>query len=326
MADNTLPDSSTPDRAEISGHQPVMLAEAIDHLQVRPGGRYIDATFGGGGHSRAILEASAPDGRVLALDADPEAIRRSAPLADAYADRFVIRQGNFSQIATLARAAGFDAVDGVLMDLGFSSFQIDDPRRGFSFQAAGPLDMRFDPTAPLSAREIVNTWPEEELVQILFDYGEESRARRIARAIVTARRERPIETTDELAALVERAVGGRRGRAIHPATKTFQALRIAVNRELEVLEQGLNGALDLLAPGGRLVVIAFHSLEDRMVKQFFRTEATDCICPPKTPICVCGHQARLRIVTSKAVQPSETERAFNPRSRSARLRAAERLP
>lgn len=326
MSTDAHPGNTPFDAPQLSGHQPVMVAESLTLLKVRPGGRYIDATFGGGGHTRAILEASAPDGRVLALDADPAAVARGEALAQEVGPRLTVRHGNFADIARLARAAGFDAVDGVLMDLGFSSFQIEEPARGFSFQRPGPLDMRFDPTTGPSAREIVNTWDEEDLARILFEYGEEPKARRIARAIVAARREGPIETTDQLAAIVERAVGGRRGRAIHPATRTFQALRIAVNRELEVLEKGLAGAVDVLAPGGRLVVIAFHSLEDRIVKQFFRTESRDCICPPGTPVCVCGHRARLRVITPKPLRPSEAEQARNPRSRSARLRAAERLP
>lgn len=308
------------------GHLPVLPAESYDLLRVRPGGRYIDATFGGGGHTRALLDGSAPDGRVLALDADPAAIARAEALARESEGRLVVRHGNFANIVALARAAGFDPVDGVLMDLGLSSFQLDEAARGFSFRAAAPLDMRFDPTTGITAAEIVNTWPEEDLLRLLYEYGEEHRARRIVRAIVAARREAPIKTTVELADLVERAVGGRRGQAIHPATKTFQALRIAVNRELDALQAGLAGALELLAPGGRLVVISFHSLEDRIVKNFFRTEARDCICPPQTPVCVCGHTARLRILTPKPVQSSEAERAVNPRSRSARLRAAERLP
>lgn len=307
-------------------HRPVLLQEVLEYLRVRPGGAYIDATFGGGGHSRAILEASAPDGRVLALDADPAAVARGEAMAREFPGRLVIRHSNFADLTRVARANGFDQVDGVLMDLGLSSFQLDEAERGFSFRHPAPLDMRFDPATDLTARDIVNTWPEPELARLLFEYGEEPKARRIARAIVSAREERPIETTVELAALVERAVGGRRGMAIHPATKTFQALRIAVNRELEVLPVGLAAALDVLAPGGRLVVISFHSLEDRIVKRFFRTEASDCICPPHTPVCVCGHRARLRIVTPKPVRPSEEELEMNPRSRSARLRAAERLP
>ncbi|MBX6343102.1 MAG: 16S rRNA (cytosine(1402)-N(4))-methyltransferase RsmH, partial [Thermomicrobiaceae bacterium] len=272
------------------------------------------------------LERSAPGGWVLAIDADPQAVARGERLAERYEGRLMVRHGNFADLARIARAAGFDDVDGVLLDLGLSSFQLDEPSRGFSFRFSAPLDMRFDPTGGPTAADIVNTWPEEDLARILYQYGEEANARRIARAIGRARAERPIATTTELAAIVERAVGGRRGRAIHPATKTFQALRIAVNRELDVLERGLRAALEILGPGGRLVVISFHSLEDRIVKHFFRDEARGCICPPGTPVCVCGHEPRLRVLTPKPVQPTEAEQAANPRSRSARLRAAERLP
>lgn len=306
-------------------HLPVMPEETLAYLAPRPGGRYMDATFGGGGHARRILEASAPDGRVLALDADPAAIQRAASLATAYPDRLVARHGSFANIQPLAQAAGFDPVDGVLMDLGLSSFQLGEAARGFSFRFPAPLDMRFDTTSGITARQIVDTWSEEDLARIFFAYGEEPNARRIARAIVAGRQAGPIATTTDLAGLVERVVGGRRGRAIHPATKVFQALRIAVNRELEALRAGLAGALELLTPGGRLVVISFHSLEDRIVKTFFRTEARDCICPPGTPVCVCGHRARLRVLTRKPVQPAAGEIAANPRSRSAKLRAAERL-
>ena len=308
-----------------TGHTPVLLREALAWLNVRPGGCYVDATYGGGGHTRAILEASAPDGRVLALDADPAAVTRAREDVERAAGRLVARPGNFAGLGALAGAASFDPVDGILMDLGVSSFQLDEADRGFSFRLPSPLDMRFDPRDGLSARDVVNDWAETDLVRILFSYGEEPQARRIVRAIMEARRQAPIDTTDRLAGLVERAIGGRRGRAIHPATRTFQALRIAVNRELESLEAGLAAAVELLAPEGRLVVISFHSLEDRIVKRFMRTEATDCICPPETPVCVCGHRARLRVLTSKPVRATEAERDANPRSRSARLRAAERL-
>ena len=212
------------------------------------------------------------------------------------------------------------------MDLGVSSYQLDTPARGFSFRFPAPLDMRFDPTAGEPASTLVNSLPEEDLARLLYEFGEEPKARRIARAIVEARPSEPIETTDRLAAIVERAVGGRRGRHIHPATRTFQALRMAVNRELDALQAGLTDSLALLRPGGRLVVISFHSLEDRMVKTFFRREARDCVCPPGTPVCTCGHRRQLRILTPKPVRPDAEEQARNPRSRSARLRAAERLP
>lgn len=322
MPENALPlaDKS----ASTTIHEPVLLHEVLTYLAPRPGGRYIDGTFGGGGHARAILEASAPDGRLLALDADPAAVERAQALAARYSGRLIPCHGNFRELARLARQYGFDAVDGILFDLGLSSDQLADPRRGFSFQLPGPLDMRFDPTQGTPAAVIVNTWSVEELTDLFWRYGEEPWARAIARAIVAERARRPIETTTQLAELVVRVVGARRER-IHPATRVFQALRIVVNDELEALVAGLEQAVALLRPGGRLVVIAFHSLEDRIVKQFMRREAAACLCPPGTPICVCGHVPRLRILTPRAVRPSAEEVVRNPRSRSARLRAAERV-
>ncbi|HET9014200.1 MAG TPA: 16S rRNA (cytosine(1402)-N(4))-methyltransferase RsmH [Thermomicrobiaceae bacterium] len=325
MSTDASPGYAAQDSSFPSGHAPVMLHEALAWLAPRPGGRYVDATYGGGGHTRAILAASAPDGQLLALDADPAAVARARAAAELAGGRLAARHGNFADLKRLASDAGFGRVDGILMDLGVSSFQLDEAERGFSFRMPAALDMRFDPGAGSSARDLVNDWSEADLVRILFDFGEEPQARRIVRAILEARRAAPIETTDRLAAIVERAVGGRRGRAIHPATRTFQALRIAVNRELEALEAGLAAAVELLVTGGRLVVIAFHSLEDRIVKRTLRTEASDCICPPGTPVCVCGHRARLRVLTAKPVRPGDAEVAANPRSRSARLRAAERL-
>ncbi|MCX2727287.1 16S rRNA (cytosine(1402)-N(4))-methyltransferase RsmH [Thermomicrobium sp. 4228-Ro] len=322
MEERELGTMETP--APTTVHEPVLLAEVLHYLAPCPGGRYVDATFGGGGHARAILEASAPDGRLLAIDADPAAVARAEALAARYPGRLVPCHGNFRDLASLARRHGFDPADGILFDLGLSSDQLADPARGFSFQQPGPLDMRFDPTQGEPAAVIVNTWPEEQLTDLFWRYGEESRARAIARAIVAERARRPIETTTQLAELVERVVGRRRER-IHPATRVFQALRIAVNRELDVLELALEQAVALLRPGGRLVVIAFHSLEDRIVKHFFRREAARCLCPPGTPVCVCGHVPRLRVLTPRAVRPAAEEIARNPRSRSARLRAAERV-
>jgi 16S rRNA (cytosine1402-N4)-methyltransferase len=326
VANHATPDSAHDlDHESPAGHLPVLFREALDYLKLQEGRWYIDATFGGGGHSRAILEAIGSSGRLLAIDADPEAIDRGQMLGREFPGRFSIRHGNFRDLRTIAAFAGFEQVDGVLMDLGLSSFQLDTPGRGFSFRFSAPLDMRFDPGQALSAADIVNGWSPEQLVSLLFEFGEEPGARRIVRAIVAERSRSPIETTDRLATIVERAVGGRRGRAIHPATRTFQALRIAVNSELEALPTALNAAIELLRPAGRLVVISFHSLEDRIVKNVLRTEAAGCICPPGTPICVCGHQPRLRVLTSRPVRPSPEEEAANPRSRSARLRAAERL-
>lgn len=305
-----------------SQHVPVLREAVLAYLQPRPGGTYIDATVGGGGHAEAILEASAPDGRLLGIDADPDALRRARQRLRRFGDRVVLVRGNFDRLAAIARRHGFVPADGILMDLGVSLDQLNDPRRGFSFQVEGPLDMRMDPSLPRTAADLVNTLTEEELARLIRTYGEEPNARRIARAIVRAR---PLRTTRELAACVEAVVPRRPGQRLHPATRTFLALRIAVNDELGALERALPQALEILRPGGRLVVISFHSLEDRIVKQFFQREAKDCICPPRAPICVCGHKARVRILTRKPVTPSPEEVAMNPRSRSAKLRAVEKL-
>ena len=289
-------------------------------LQIRPGGRYIDGTVGGGGHARGILMGSAPDGELLGIDADPMAVASAGERLAEFGKRVTLIQGNFADLEEIALEHGFGSVDGVLLDLGFSSLQLEAAGRGFSFQLDGPLDMRFDPSQMTTAADLVNDLSVEELASILFRYGEEPRARRIARAIVA---ERPINTTGELAALVSASVGRRR--RLHPATRTFQALRMAVNEEMECLAEALPQALRLLASGGRLTVISFHSLEDRLVKQFFRREARNCLCPPEVPVCVCSHRATLGIVTKKPIRPSAEEVAANPRSRSAKLRVAYRL-
>jgi 16S rRNA (cytosine1402-N4)-methyltransferase len=303
-----------------TAHVPVMLQEVLRHLAPRPGGRYIDATAGGGGHSLALLQSSAPDGRVLSLDADPRALARLQTRLQAYGARSVVAQANFRSLAVAAERLGFTAVDGVLMDLGLSSDQLADPSSGFAMLEDGPLDMRFDPAGQATAANLINELDEQELADLIYRYGEERLSRRIARAIVAAR---PLATTGELAAVVAAAVGRRE--RIHPATRTFQALRIAVNDELAALAEALPQAVALLRPGGRLAVISFHSLEDRIVKQFFRTEAQDCLCPPELPVCTCQHRASVRILTRRPDQPSATEIARNPRSRSAKLRVAERL-
>ncbi|MCS6889245.1 MAG: 16S rRNA (cytosine(1402)-N(4))-methyltransferase RsmH [Chloroflexus sp.] len=279
----------------------------------RPGGRYLDATVGGGGHALAVLQAAQPGGMLLGIDADPDALAATAErLAEAgLRQQAVLRHGSFADLAALATEAGFTAVDGILFDLGVSSYQLDTPERGFSFAADGPLDMRLDPTQGLTAADLVNRLSERELADILFQYGEEHAARRIARAIVERRRAQPFLRTADLAAVVARAVGGRHGR-IHPATRTFQALRIAVNQELDRLAAALPQAVALLAPGGRLAVISFHSLEDRIVKQFLRTEAA-------------GETPRLALITKKPVVASDAEVAANPRARSAKLRVAARV-
>jgi 16S rRNA (cytosine1402-N4)-methyltransferase len=310
------------------GHLPVLVSEVIETLAPTPGSLHIDATLGGGGHTERILEAASPDGRVLGLDADPAAIRRvEARLRARFGDRLVLRQANFRELADVAPAAGFSVVDGCLFDLGLSSDQLADRDRGFGFRAGGPLDMRFDTSRGVPAAELLASLDAAELTALFRRYGEEPRAPRIARAIVDARAVAPVATAEELAALVERVAppNPRVRRRTHPATRVFQALRIAVNEELDALSAGLTAALDLLRPGGRLVVLSYHSLEDRIVKRFLQAERRGCVCPPEVPVCVCGRNPRLRLVTRPSITPTEAEIAANPRARSARLRAAERL-
>ena len=289
-------------------------------LKPESGQHFIDGTVGGGGHAQGILEASAPDGQLLGIDADPEALQVAQVRLEAFGPRITLVQSNFIRLEEIAGQRGFYPVHGILFDLGVSSMQLSVAARGFSFQRNGPLDMRMDPGLQKTAADLVNDLPVKELADLLWRYGEERRARRIAQAIAAAR---PLTTTGKLVEVLIRAVG-RRGR-IHPATRTFQALRIAVNDELGALEAVLPQAMRILAPGGRLAVISFHSLEDRLVKWFFRQEARDCICPPDMPICSCGHRAVLRIVTRRPEVPSAMEKAGNPRSRSAKLRVAEKL-
>ena len=298
-----------------------MAEEVLHYLAVQPGGRYVDCTVGGGGHSLAILEAAAPGGLLLGIDADASALESARARLRPFADSTLLVEANFRDVAAVCRKADFVPVHGALFDLGLSSYQLADQERGFGFQVEAPLDMRFDDSQALTAHELVNTYSETSLADVIWRFGEEPASRRIARAVVAAR---PIATTTQLAAVVSRAIGGPR-RRIHPATRTFQALRIAVNGELDALASALGQAVDILGHGGRLVVIAFHSLEDRIVKHFIRRECRDCICPPEAPSCACGHRARLREVAKRAVRPSAEEVAANRRSRSARLRAAEKL-
>lgn len=302
-------------------HLPVLWQEAVDALQPKPGGRYADGTFGGGSHTRLLLDRSAPDGRVIAFDLDPDAIARGEVLG--FGDRLVLVNASFSTLYDAAERAGMLPLDGVLLDLGFSSFQIDDPERGFSLRLDGPLDMRFDRSSGQTAADLVNTLDEQALADLIWKFGEERNSRRIAAALVRERTRRPIETTAQLAEIVARASGGQRGK-IHPATRTFQALRIATNDELETLMQTLDAAVRALAPGGRLAVISFHSLEDRIVKQFIARESATCVCPPEQPICTCQTVPALKPV-GKPVKPSDEEIERNPRSRSAIMRVAERI-
>jgi len=301
-------------------HIPVLVKETIEALAVQLGGRYIDCTLGGGGHAAAILEHSSPGGQLLGIDADPEAIKIAEVKLQAYRDSFLLINDNFVNLQAICVKYDFYPVHGILFDLGLSSIQLDS-NRGFSFQHEAPLDMRLSPSQAITATDIINTSSEAELAHIIKTYGEEAYSHQIAHCIV---RERPIETTLQLVRAIEHAVGGRRGR-IHPATKTFQALRIAVNHELDYLEAALKQAISLLGFEGRLVVISYNSLEDRIVKQLMQRESKDCICPPGTPACICGHTACLRLINKKVITPSLAEVRLNPRSRSAKLRAAERI-
>jgi len=301
-------------------HIPVLVKETIEALAVQQGGRYIDCTLGGGGHAAAILEHSSPGGQLLGIDADPEAIKIAEVKLRTYRDSFLLINDNFVNLQAICVKYDFYPVHGILFDLGLSSIQLDS-NRGFSFQHEAPLDMRLSPSQEITAADIINTSSEAELAHIIKTYGEEAYSRQIAHCIV---QERPIETTLQLVRAIEHAVGGRRGR-IHPATKTFQALRITVNHELDYLEAALKQAISLLGFEGRLVVISYNSLEDRIVKQLVQRESKDCICPPGTPACICGHTACLRLINKKVITPSPAEVRLNPCSRSAKLRAAERI-
>jgi 16S rRNA (cytosine1402-N4)-methyltransferase len=302
-------------------HKPVMLSKVVEALNAESGKRYVDCTLGSGGHASAILATIQPDGQLLGIDADPEAINiAKTKLAD-YIGSTIIINDNFANLETICRENNFLPVHGILFDLGFSSTQLDISERGFSFQHDGPLDMRFSPTQGLTAADIVNNLPEDNLSQIIKTYGEERYSKRIAQYII---KNRPINSTLQLASVVEKATGGRHGN-IHPATRTFMALRITVNRELENLVTALKQSINCLDQRGRLVVISYHSLEDRIVKQFMTRESKGCICPPDIPVCQCGHTPTLKIVSKKAITPSLTEIKLNPRSRSAKLRIAERL-
>jgi len=304
-------------------HVPVLADAAIAALAPRDGGTYLDGTVGAGGHAELILRAASPTGKLIGLDRDRTALREAEERLRPFGGRVVLIHGSFAEASALLAERGISQIDGVLLDLGVSSLQLDTPERGFSFRHDAPLDMRFDPDAAIpTAADLLNTASEEEIAAILRRFGEEPRARRIARAIVAAR---PLRTTGDLVRAVERVLPpAPRGR-ISPATRVFQAVRIAVNGELDALTAFLDQAAALLRPGGRLVVISFHSLEDRLVKQFIQRESRDCLCPPALPVCRCSHRATFRPVTRRAVQPDAAEIARNPRARSARLRAAERL-
>jgi len=300
-----------------SYHRSALLREIMEALSVDPGDPCVDATIGDGGHAQAILEAASPDGRLLGIDADPQALQRARTRLRPFASRVTLVNDNFANLEGIVERHHFYPVLAVLMDLGLSSWQLEAGGRGFSFREDVPLDMRLSPKQPVTASDVVNTFTTEDLARTIATYGEEPQARRIALSIV---RRRPIRTALQLAQAIEAAVP-RRGRRLHPATRAFQAIRIFVNRELENLESALGQAVHVLARGGRLAVIAYHSLEDRLVKTFMRREARDCICPPELPECTCGHRATVGILTTKVIRPSREESLENPRVRSARLRA-----
>jgi 16S rRNA (cytosine1402-N4)-methyltransferase len=301
-------------------HRPVLLQEVIEALRPQSGGQYIDGTVGAGGHAAAILQASSPDGQLFGFDRDQSALEVVKNRLAQFGQRVHLFHANFDQLAHIAQTHQIPKADGILLDLGLSSMQVDQPERGFSFQADGPLDMRMDASKGQTAADLVNHLPEDELANLIYRYGEERQSRRIARAIVKAR---PIRRTVELAQVVAKAAGYSRRTKIHPATRTFQALRIAINDELGALECVLPQAISWLKPGGRLAVISFHSLEDRIVKQYFKQEAQDCLCPPGQPICTCGHKATITIITKRPITPSLGEIDENPRARSAKLRVVE---
>ena len=305
---------------DVPSHVPVLCDEVVKALAPRPGGRYVDCTIGHGGHARAILEGSESQARLLGLDADPQAIQIASKNLAPWRDQVTLVESNFSHIGSVVHEYQFAPVDGIVIDLGWSSSQIADASRGFSFQGDGPLDMRYSPDQVVTAADLVNSLDEKELADLIWRYGEDRRSRRIARAIV---KHRPLYRTGELAGLIERVIGRRE--KIHPATRTFQALRIEVNDEIGVLERALEQLPDLLAPAGVLAIISFHSLEDRVVKRFLQRESAECVCPPELPVCICEHEPRLEMSPRKPIGPGAEEITANPRARSAKLRVARRL-
>jgi len=306
-------------------HEPVLLQEVLESLNLKPGGIYVDGTLGGGGHARGILAAASPDGILVGIDRDGDALAEAGRALAPFGRRAILVQGNYADLKDILAALGIGRVDGIVLDLGVSSHQLEAAERGFSFSKPAPLDMRMDRGATATARDLVNRADARELERILRDYGEEMLAGRIARAIVEKRKEGPIERTDELAGIIVSAMPARvRHGRIHPATRSFQALRIAVNDELAGLARGITSGIDCLAEGGRFSVITFHSLEDRMVKELFRDASRVCTCPSDLPVCACGGRPRLRVLTRKPVLPGRGETERNPRARSAKLRTAER--
>lgn len=306
-------------------HKPVMLNEVIDSLKIRPEGTYVDGTLGGAGHSSQIVRRLSGEGRLFGFDQDAAAIEAAAKRLEPYKDRVSIIRSNYSEMRERLSELGVRSADGILLDLGVSSYQLDDAQRGFSYRADAPLDMRMDQRQKLSAREVVNGYSIGELTRVIREYGEERFARNIAKHITAEREKKPIETTGELISIIKAAIPAKaREGGGHPAKRTFQAIRIEVNRELDVLSDSLDGMIDLLADGGRICVITFHSLEDRIVKEVFRRNENPCTCPPEFPVCVCGKKSKGHVITRKPIIPSVEETEENPRSKSAKLRVFER--
>lgn len=307
-------------------HITVLKEEAVDALAVKPGGVYVDCTLGGAGHSEAIASRLSDGGKLIAFDQDDAALAHAKDVLAPYGDKVLLVKSNFRNLKRELASLGIDQADGVVFDLGVSSPQLDEAERGFSYHHDAPLDMRMDRSSGITASDIVNSWPEEELARILFRYGEEKFARRIAREIAAARANAPIRTTGELAELVKAGIpAAARRTGGHPAKRSFQAIRIAVNDELGAFEEALEQAIDIAAPGGRIAVITFHSLEDRMCKTAFAERLGKCVCPPDLPMCGCGAKGELKLTLRKPLEPSEEELARNPRARSAKLRVAEKL-
>jgi len=307
-------------------HKPVLLEACIDGLKIRADGVYVDGTAGGAGHSSAIAAQLGEKGRLIALDQDETAVAVASERLSAFGVRAQVVRSNFCEVESVCRELGIEAIDGMLMDLGVSSYQLDTAERGFSYRADAPLDMRMDVRNPLTARTVVNEYSEEKIRRILFEYGEERFSARIASNIIREREKAPIETTGELVEIIKRSIpAANRDGGHHPAKRSFQALRIEVNAELDVIAPAIRSASRLLAKGGRLAIITFHSLEDRIVKQTFAELAEGCTCPKNFPICVCGNKPKLKIVTKKPILPDAEELELNPRSHSAKLRIAEKL-
>ncbi len=307
-------------------HITVLLDETVENLNVKPEGTYVDCTLGGGGHSFEIVKALGSGGQLIGIDQDEIALETAKKRLEPYLDKVTLVRDNFKNVKKALYYRDFEEIDGIIFDLGFSSLQVDDEERGFSYQADAELDMRMDQRQQLTAKEIVNSWSEKEIYRIINEYGEDKWASRIAQFIVRERQKKSLQTTQELVDIIKAAIpASARRKGSHPAKRTFQALRIAVNDELGVLKKALQDCIDLLKPGGRICIISFHSLEDRMVKQFFRDLAKDCICPKNLPVCVCNIKPILKVITRKPITPSKEELEKNPRARSAILRVAEKL-